>query len=177
MMSFKMFSNAPIGFNRFQWILKWCVSKCFQNYLFQILFIIFHRFQWFSNNLFQTDWNKLFEKPLKPMGKFENTLKHIILKTLWNTSFENHWNLWGILKALWNTSFWSHWNLWGNLKALWNTSFWKPLKPMGTVENSLKHIIWKPLKPVGNFENTLKHIIWKPLKPMGNSENTLKHII
>ena len=121
----------------------------------------------FENTLKHIIW-----KPLKPMGKFENTLKHIIwkhietlwgnLKTLWNTSFENHWNLWGNLKTLWNIPFQNDWNLWGILKTLWNTSFKNHWNLWGNLKILSKHFIWKPLKTMGSFENTLKHIIWKP---------------
>ena len=55
------------------------------------------------------------------MRNFENTLKHVILKTVetygefWKHfethNFENHWNLWQILKTLWNISFENHWNI------------------------------------------------------------------
>ena len=52
----------------------------------------------FENTLKDIIW-----KPLKPMGKFENTLKDIILKTI---------------------------ETYGEI--------WKPLKPMGKFENTLK---------------------------------------
>ena len=93
-------------------------------------------------------------KPLKPMGNFQNILKHY-LKTLWNTLFENHWNLWGVLQ-LWTPLkhiIWKHFENYGeflknhsethylktieiyeefcNFEHHWNTSFENTLKTMG----------------------------------------------
>ena len=113
-----------------------------------------HHFEnhWNLWQFLKTLWNTLFWKPLKPMRKFENslkhinfgnTLKHIILKTI-----ETYGDFW---KHFETHHFENHWNLWGILKTLWNTSFEKPLKPMRKFENTLKHIIWKPFKPMGEI--------------------------
>ena len=74
----------------------------------------------FENTLKHMLW-----KPLKPMGKFENTLKHII---------------------------------------------GKPLKPMGKFEKKFETDDLKTIETQGKFENILKHINLKPLKPMGKFE-------
>ena len=123
------------------------------------------------------------------MGNFENTLKHY-LKTLWNTQFENHWNLWEIFEDTLKHIIWKHFET-HNMKTIETYGeFWKHfethnlkiIETYGRFLNTLwntfwKHTIWKPLKPMGNFENTLKHIIWKHFETYGRFLKTLWNII
>ena len=60
-------------------------------------------------------------KPLKSMGDFENTLKHI-LKTLLSTSFENTLKSMGNFENTLKHIIWKHFETCGGiLKTLWNT--------------------------------------------------------
>ena len=106
----------------------------------------------------------------------------IFKKNHFETQFENHWNLWGILKTLWNTQFENtlkHILKKYNLKTIETYGeFWKHfethyLKSIETYEDFWKHFETHYLKTLWNtqlenywnlweiFENTLKHIIWK----------------
>ena len=88
---------------------------------------------------------------ITPMGDF---WKHFDTH-FENIQFENHWNLWGILKTLWNTLFenivWKPLKHMGNFENTLKDIIWKPLKPMVNFENTLKNAIWKSLKPMGDF--------------------------
>ena len=126
------------------------------------------------------------------MGNFQNILKHY-LKTLWNTLFENHWNLWGVLQ-FWTPLkhiIWKHFETYGELKK---NTLKHNLKIIETYEEFWKHFETYNLKTILNlseiFENTLKHILKKYnlktfetygriLKTLWNTlfENTLKHTI
>ena len=52
-MCFIVFSKFLTGFNGFQIVFSKCVSKCFQ-IMFQNVFKNPHRFQWFSNDAFES---------------------------------------------------------------------------------------------------------------------------
>ena len=179
-----------------------CVSKCFQivcfkpfsNYIFQSVFF-FSKFIIGFKVVFKLCVSMVF-KIAKLLKVFTNYMWGI-LKTLWDTQFENHWNLWGILKILWNTfwkdtiwnplrpmgEFWKHFETHNfentlkthHLKTLWNTLFENHLNLWEIFENTLKHIIWKPLKPMGDF---WKHFETYHLKTLWNTqfENPLKHL-
>ena len=137
----------------------------------------------FENTLFENTLKHTIWKPLKHLGDFWKHFETHYLETIWNTQFENHWNLWGILKTLWNTQFEN------TLKHILIKYNLKTIETYGKFENTLKYIIWKHfethnlktietygrfLKTLWNtlFKNTLKHTIWKPLKHLGDF---LKH--
>ena len=128
------------------------------------------------------------------MGKFENTLKDIILKTIetYGEHFETH-NLKTIetygenWKHFERHYFEDHLKHYGDLKTFETyREIWKHFE-----RHNLKTIetygeIWKHFERQWKFENSLKHYgeFWKPLKPMGEFENhfetlwrILKHII
>ena len=167
---FKPFSNyifQSVFFfkihHRFQSVFKLCVSMVFKiAKLLKVFQIICGELDTqFENHwnlwgilkiLWNTFWKDTIWNPLKPMGNFENTLKHLIwkhfethhLKTLWNTLFENTLKhiIWKPLKPM--GDFWKHFETY-YLKTLWNTHFEKPLKHLGDFWKHFENHIDTPL--------------------------------
>ena len=139
----------------------------------------------FLKKFWNTFWKHTIWKPLKPMGDFWKHFETHYLKTLLNTQFENHWNLWEIFEntlkhIIWKQfemhnlktietyeEFWKHFET-HHLKTLWN--LWE------IFENTLKHILKTyNLKTIETYGEFWKHFETHYLKTIETYEDFWKH--
>ena len=184
------------------WNLWQIFENSFETYYLKTIETVMRFLKTLKHINFENTFKHVIWKTLKPMGGFENILKHY-LKTIetceefWKY-FETYnlktiWNLWEIFENTLKHIIWKHFethNLktietFGRfLKTLWNTLF----------GNNLKHTIWKIIETYGEFwkhfethylktietyEDFWKHFETHYLKRLWNTqfENTLKHIL